>query len=364
MTLFLLPNVRAVAFAATFAAMAVGCVREKEPEEQVLQKALLVEPNAIRLRRPGSTSSQKVVCRVTNESGHLVEITDIKGTCACAIAEPPSRSALAHGEFVDVVMEVRFPEFGKQDSTITIATNPPDAGARIPVQLVSPKEPIPRMLLFPAQVQLIPDASGNNCTATAFLTTLERADSDRWLTGGEFDNQAITVSVELVESGDQTTKEKKQRSDAIVRREYKLTFEYKDRGKVAFSTRLLLNAGRSRKQVPWESCQTLVSYTPKAASFHLRPSVVVLSEFPRRDSVTRVSILGPVNSRVELDTAEVPAGIRMVCNPVASGETDICHELEIHFDDVPRDFSHCLARLKCITGSRQEVHALRVRKAW
>lgn len=148
MTLFLLPNVRAVAFAATFAAMAVGCVREKEPEEQVLQKALLVEPNAIRLRRPGSTSSQKVVCRVTNESGHLVEITDIKGTCACAIAEPPSRSALAHGEFVDVVMEVRFPEFGKQDSTITIATNPPDAGARIPVQLVSPKEPIPGCCSF------------------------------------------------------------------------------------------------------------------------------------------------------------------------------------------------------------------------
>ncbi len=358
---------RVSAMCLTFAVMAVGCHREQASDTHVqmaASHALTLKPERLELHRPTDGNSQTVTCRITNQNDFPVEITSIDGTCACSMAEPPLKTMLAHGEFVDVTIQVQFPSFGTQVSTLTIATKPEMAIARVPIRLVSPAESIPRLLLFPRQVQLIRDGVEKKYVATAFLTTLERGSAGPWLVRAVVEGQTTTVKLQLVDAEPQTRKTEKTRSDAIVRREYKLTFQSPDDGGAAFSSRLLLYDAHSAQPITWDSYQSLVSFMPNASLFQLRPSIVVQTERPTRDTVTRVAILGPAESRIELDTAELPIGVKVDVVPVAAGEGALSQQLEIRFDEIDADSSFGVVRLKCIAGAVEEIHALRIRRAW
>lgn len=94
-------------------------------------RGLIAEPALVRLDPAGNPTGE-VTVRLTNESGHPVEITDTETTCGCARLSPAAGTVLGPNEGMDLRVRVSYPEEGYRQAAIRIK----HSRGRVPVEVV------------------------------------------------------------------------------------------------------------------------------------------------------------------------------------------------------------------------------------
>jgi hypothetical protein len=260
---------------------------------------LVFEPERVQLDRETEPANQSITVALTNPNRVAVKLVDARGTCACAVAERLSTTELQPGQCMSLSLELQFPPNGRKDSTLIVATEPPEASCQLPVSLRSPAPELPRVVLSPREMWLTESTiDPATCEAIAFITTEERAVDGVWLSSAESPGAtAMKVSVERHKETPGSTRE-------TIRRMYRLhaTAPKSELQEGEFRIQLLRTLDAS--PVAEDGVDIRVCYRRPVAKVRIRPAVVVFRDDAER--TRSVSVFAPEGSEVEVDPSGVP----------------------------------------------------------
>jgi hypothetical protein len=142
-----------------------------------------------------SPSGSRVVFTLTNTGGKPLEITDVKTTCGCTVAQDLAESQLQPGESVQLHLEATPPAYGDKDVRISILT---DSAATPQVDrmlhLSGAQFPVPRIQFHTDRLTLNGAMAGEPLTGLVRIDTHETPDQPRWVTGLTTTHPDVTIT--------------------------------------------------------------------------------------------------------------------------------------------------------------------------